>query len=194
MSQKIRSFIAIELPQSVKSLLGQVQQELKSLGLRAKWVRAENIHLTLKFLGDIHFGDIDRIGDAMAVAAGGCGPLLLKVGGLGFFPGIKRPRVVWIGLGGDIQDLLDLQRSLEDRLENAGFAREKRSYKAHLTLARIRQAADPGMIRRIHRNYLELGNHQFAADRITLFKSVLKPTGAEYSKLKENALEMKIEN
>ena len=91
MSQKIRSFIAIELPESIRTLLVQMQQEVKALGLKAKWVRGENIHLTLRFLGDIYPSDVDRIGGVMAAAADGCPPLALKIGGFGFFPGIKRP-------------------------------------------------------------------------------------------------------
>ena len=191
MSQKIRAFIAIELPDSIKSLLDQVQQELKSLRLKARWVRAANIHLTLKFLGDIDAGDIDKIGREMAGTAAASAPLALKIGGIGFFPGIKRPRVVWIGLGGEIPNLLNLQRDLEDRLAAVGFAKEKRSFKAHLTLGRIRQAANPDTVRRILKEYIKLGDHQFIADRITLFKSVLKPTGAGYSPLQQT--ELKIE-
>ncbi|MCP4624557.1 MAG: RNA 2',3'-cyclic phosphodiesterase [bacterium] len=188
MSQTIRAFIAIELPDSIKSLIGRVQQELKSLGLKARWVRAENIHLTLKFLGDIDAGDIDNIGRAMADTAADRAPLALRIGGIGFFPGIKRPRVVWVGLGGEIPNLLNLQRNLEDRLATVGFAKEKRSFKAHLTLGRIRQAANPDTARRIIKEYIELGDHQFTADRITLIQSVLKPSGAVYSPLKETEL------
>jgi 2'-5' RNA ligase len=151
-------------------------------------VRTQNIHLTLKFLGDINPGDLDDIDGAMADAAAGFAPLTLKIGGIGFFPGIKRPRVVWVGLGGEIANLLDLQRNLEDRLATVGFVREKRSFKAHLTLGRIRQAADPATIRRILKEYIDLGDHQFIADRITLFKSDLKPCGAEYSPLKQTDL------
>ena len=188
MSQKIRAFIAIELPDSVKTLLGQVQQELKSLGLKARWVRAQNIHLTLKFLGDINAGDIDSIGNAMADAAAGCATLTLKIGGIGFFPGIQRPRVVWVGLGGDIPNLLNMQRNLEDRLATVGFAKEKRSFKAHLTLGRFRQAANSDTVHRILKDFIDLGSHQFMAGRITLFKSVLKPSGAVYSPLRQTAL------
>jgi 2'-5' RNA ligase len=188
MSQKIRVFIAIELPDSLKSQLEQVQQELKSLRLKARWVRVENIHLTLKFLGDIDAGDIDDIGGAMAGAAADSAPLALKIGGIGFFPGIKRPRVVWVGLGGEIRNLLNLQLNLADRLAAIGFAKEKRSFKAHLTLGRIRQAANPAAVRRILKGYIELGDHPFVADRMTLFQSTLKPTGAVYSKLKETEL------
>ena len=100
MSKNIRSFITIELPAEVRSVLDNVQQGLKALGLKAKWVRPASIHLTLKFLGNIDPAAIDDIGRAMVEAAGGCDTFTLTVGGIGFFPGIKRARVVWAGLGG----------------------------------------------------------------------------------------------
>jgi len=194
-SQTIRSFIAIELPESVKSLLDNLQQELKNLRLKAAWVRPRNIHLTLKFLGNINPADIENIGGAMVDAAAKCTPFELNVGGIGFFPGIKRPRIIWVGLGGATAVLLELQRNLEDRLATVGFAKEKRSFKAHLTLGRIRQAVDPSALGRAIEDYSDLGRQQFTADRIILFKSDLKPSGAVYSKLKQvELMKMNIEN
>ncbi len=188
MSQTIRSFIAFELPEAVISLLGKVQQELKSLRLKVRWVRPENIHLTLKFLGNINPGDIENIGGAMSDAAGDCAPFTLTVGGIGFFPGIKRPRIIWVGLGGEIQVLLNLQRNLEDRLATVGFPKEKRSFKAHLTIGRIRQAVNPSKIGQAIQEYSDSGNQKFTADRVILFKSDLKPSGAEYLQLKQVGL------
>jgi 2'-5' RNA ligase len=124
----------------------------------------------------------------MADAAGDYAPLALKIGGIGFFPSIKRPRVVWAGLVGEIPNLINLHRNLEDRLAAIGFAKEKRSFKAHLTLGRMKQKTDPDAVRRALKEYLEIGDHQFVADRITLFKSVLKPSGAVYSVLKQSEL------
>ena len=139
MSQTVRSFIAIELPAAVISLLDNVQQELKVLRLKARWVRPQNIHLTLKFLGNIDSGEIEKIGRAMVDAAGDSAPFTLTIGGIGFFPDIKRPRVIWVGLDGAKPALFNLQRNLADRLAIAGFPKEERSFKAHLTLGRIRQ-------------------------------------------------------
>ena len=188
MSQAIRSFIAIELPDGIQSGLENTQQELKSMRLRARWVKPRNIHLTLKFLGDIDPSDIDNIAGAMDDAVREFAPFTLKVGGIGFFPGIKRPRVVWVGLGGDSQILFDLQRKLEDRLAAVGFPKEKRAFKAHLTLGRIRDAVHPDIAGRAIQQFARSAGQHFTADRIILFKSDLKPTGAEYSKLKETKL------
>ncbi len=189
MPQTIRAFIALELPATVISFLDKLQRDLKSLKLRAKWVRPENIHLTLKFLGNIDSGDIDKIGGAMSDAAEDFVPLTLAFKGVGVFPGIKRPRVIWVGLGGQIQLLLALQRKLEDNLAVIGFAKEKRPFKGHLTLGRFKQAVNRDTIRHIIQEYANSENEEFTAGRIILFKSDLKPTGAVYSQLQQAALE-----
>jgi 2'-5' RNA ligase len=190
MSAKIRTFIAFELPPAVISLLQQVQQELKGLKLRARWVRPENIHLTIKFLGDITPGDMDKIGVAMADAAVEIAPLSLAVKGIGVFPGTKRPRVIWVGLGGDIHRLLALQSRLEDKLAAVGFPRETRSFRAHLTLGRFKQAANPATIRQMINEYANLSSDDFTFKHIMLYKSDLKPSGAVYSQLKQAQLGM----
>ena len=187
-SQTIRSFIAFELPAAVTSRLDRVQQKLKALGLKARWVRPQNIHLTLKFLGNIDPAAVEKIGQAMADAAGDCAPIALTVDGIGFFPGLRRPRVIWVGLGGATGVLLDLQRNLADRLAAIGFAKDKKSFKAHLTLGRIRQAVDPHVLSRAVEDYADLESLKFTADRIILFKSDLKPSGAVYSPLKQATL------
>jgi 2'-5' RNA ligase len=185
MSQTVRSFIAIELPAAVISLLDNVQQGLKVLRLKARWVRPQNIHLTLKFLGNIDSAEIEKIGRAMVDAAGDSAPFTLTIGGIGFFPDIKRPRIIWVGLDGEKPALFSLQRNLADRLANAGSSKEKRSFKAHLTLGRIRQTVNPNIVDQAIQGYSDLGNLKFTANRIILFKSDLKPSGAVYSHLKQ---------
>ena len=189
MTQTIRAFIAIELPPPVTALLGKVQQDLKALQLGARWVRPENIHLTLKFLGDISPGQVDRISGAMAAAVRGILPFTLAVGGLGVFPGPNRPRVIWVGIGGIIQPLHELQRNLEERLAEAGFPKDSRSFKGHLTVGRFKEPADPATIRQVLAQYSELGNETFETGGIVLFKSDLGPSGAVYTHLKRVELQ-----
>jgi len=189
MPPTIRTFIALELPPSVILLLEKVQEDLKSMKLRAKWVRPENIHLTLKFLGNINPGDIDKIGEAMMDAVDDFTAIDLVARGVGVFPGIKRPRVIWVGLGGQIQLLFAMQRKLEDNLASLGFKKEKRPFKGHLTLGRFRPTVNPNTIRHIMREYANLYSEEFTASRIILFKSDLKPTGAVYSQLLQAVLE-----
>ena len=169
-------------------MLHKVQQDLKRLNIRARWVRPENIHLTLKFLGDTPTGAVERIGAEMADAAGEFAPILLVVKGLGVFPGIKRPRVVWVGIDGDTQALLALQNRLEEQLGGFGFPREKRAFKAHLTLGRIKNAVNPEIVRQMLNEFTDLSSEDFILEHLILYKSDLKPSGAVYSRLKQAKL------
>ena len=185
MQQTIRTFIAFELPPAIISLLREIQHKLKRLKLGARWVRPENIHLTLKFLGDIQPGDVERIGVAMADAVSEFGPIALAVRGIGVFPGIKRPRVIWVGIGGDTQALFALQTRLEENLVPLGFPREKRAFKAHLTLGRIKHAGNPEIIRQMTDEFTDLRSEDIILKQLILYKSDLKPSGAVYSQLKQ---------
>ena len=189
MPSTIRTFIALELPPSLISLLAKVQENLQSMGLRAKWVRPENIHLTLKFLGNINPADIDNIGGAMMDAVDDFAAINLVAGGVGVFPGIKRPRVIWVGLGGQIQLLFTMQHVLEDNLAALGFKKEKRPFKGHLTLGRFKQSVNPNTIRRVLQEFGNLAIEEFTARRVIFYKSDLKPTGAVYSQLQQVVLE-----
>jgi 2'-5' RNA ligase len=185
MSSTIRTFIALELPPSITSLLAKVQEDLQSMGLRAKWVRPENIHLTLKFLGNINPTDIDNIGGAMVDAVGEIETFNLVAEGIGVFPGIKRPRVIWVGLKGQVQLLFAMQRLLEDGLAALGYKKEKRPFKGHLTLGRFKQRVNPHTIRRVLQEFGDLIIEDFTARRVIFYKSDLKPTGAVYSQLQQ---------
>ena len=189
MPSTIRTFIALELPPSLISLLAKVQENLQSMGLRAKWVRPENIHLTLKFLGNINSADIDNIGGAMVDAVGNFEPFNLVAGGIGVFPGVNRPRVIWVGLKGQIQLLFAMQRLLEDNLAALGYKKEKRPFKGHLTLGRFKQSVNPNTIRRVLQELGDLTIEEFTARRVIFYKSDLKPTGAVYSQLQQAVLE-----
>ena len=185
MPSTIRTFIALELPPALISLLAEVQENLQSMGLRAKWVRPENIHLTLKFLGNIDPADIDKIGGAMVDAVGEFGTFNLVAGGVGVFPGINRPRVIWVGLKGQVQLLFAMQRRLEDNLAALGYKKEKRPFKGHLTLGRFRKSVNPNKIRRVLQEFGNLASEEFTARRVIFYKSDLKPTGAVYSQLQQ---------
>jgi 2'-5' RNA ligase len=141
---KIRSFIAISLPADIRRELARIETELrKGAGAPVKWVETANLHLTLKFLGDIEFENIPAILDAMYKAAGTTGPLNMELNGLGVFPSPRRVRIVWVGLGGETEKLAALQQRLEISLEPLGFARESRDFQPHLTIGRVREQAGP---------------------------------------------------
>jgi len=142
MTEQIRAFIAIELPAELRLALNQLQAQLKSSRQSSvKWVDADSIHLTLKFLGNIASDSIAEITRAMEEAARVIIPFHLEVKGVGAFPNLKRVQVVWVGIGGEVDKLNQLQQRLESNLAPLGFTPESRAFKAHLTLGRIRDHA-----------------------------------------------------
>ena len=183
MSNTIRAFIAIELPNGVLASIQEMQNHLKTFGFKVRWVRPENIHLTLKFLGSIKVEDVEKIGGATTTAAMGVGPFSLEVKGLGVFPDIHRPRVLWAGIAGETPPLNELQKDLEEALRQVGVPKEKRPFSGHLTLGRVKGKIDSEKIL----NALKLGkafiSDPFTVRNLYLIKSDLKPTGAEYTKL-----------
>ncbi len=179
----IRSFIAIELPARTVEMLAAIQEKLKQSRARVRWVKANSIHLTLKFLGNIHPDQVDDIAAVTARAVRNEPLLTLRAAGLGAFPSQRNPRVIWVGIEGEVKRLTHIQTRLEHDLVPLGFAREQRGFRAHLTLGRVkdkrnRQALIEAMIK------LETVEFDFFdVTEIILYKSDLRPTGAIYTKL-----------
>jgi 2'-5' RNA ligase len=185
--EQIRSFIAIELPEEVKAELSSLEERLKSAQQPfVKWVDPAGIHLTLKFLGNVAAKKIPDIVEALTKAVQGFAPFSLGVGSLGAFPSWQQPRVVWVGVRGEIEKLNQLQKRVDIILRPLGFPTESRPFSAHLTLARLRESASP-------RERRELGNSlaaiefepsvSFRVEAVSLMRSQLTPSGAIYSRL-----------
>jgi len=188
MSDTTRAFIAIELPEEIIAFIRKIQEGVKSYGFKARWVRPENIHLTLKFLDNINSEDIKKVGDALISAAGENASMSLGAKGIGVFPGVKRPRVIWTGIAGQTKELADLQKTLDGKLETVGFSKEKRPFKGHLTIARIKGKVDARQLIDAMKEFGRFESKTFMADEVVLFKSELKPSGAVYTKLMSAAL------
>lgn len=183
MSETIRTFIAIELPQTLITFLNKLQENMKSYGFKVKWVRPENIHITLKFLGNIHKADVEKIGHAITRAVKDNGSVSLWARGIGVFPNIRRPKVIWAGLKGETSSLISLQKKIDVAMGEIGFPQEERPFKAHLTLGRIKTKIDSKRLAEAMNRFGESESETFTADQVILFKSDLKPTGAVYTKL-----------
>jgi 2'-5' RNA ligase len=185
--EEIRSFIAIELPEEARSGLGKLRNELERVEQTfVKWVNPEGIHLTLKFLGSIPSKQVAEVGEAMEGATREISPFHLEISGLGAFPNLKQPRVLWVGISGELDKLLGLQRNIDSALSPLGFTKEERPFMPHLTLARIRERASPGE----RRTFGELvvstifeDKYHIAVDAINLMRSQLTPAGAIYTRL-----------
>ncbi len=186
--RKIRVFIALELPQTVLDTIRQAQRQLAGHRLNIRWVKAENIHLTLKFLGDIDPACIDVIADATADAADGRTPFILSAKGVGVFPNPKRMRVIWIGLGGQLKELIELQQAVEDSLVSTGFSSEGRRFSGHMTIGRSKGVVDAGKLQTAMDDLRTFESEPFGIDQIILYRSELHPAGAVYTQLRRVTL------
>ncbi len=185
MMEPIRSFLAIEIPEVLREKLREFLRELKSTGADVKWVRPEGIHLTLKFLGAVEREALETISFALRPAVERFAPFELKAQGAGCFPSLRNPRVVWTGLIEEEDAVCRLQREIETITAGLGFPFEDRPFKPHLTLGRVRSPKGKiPLTQMIEGNsHLDLGS--FRVERVVLFRSVLRPEGAVYTKLQE---------
>lgn len=179
----IRTFIAVEVaPTTIASITSAITQ-LKPKLPAIRWVAPANFHLTVKFLGDIEASQVDAIGAALQLALAPFPRCTINAKGLGVFPGVRQAKILWVGFFGD--ELARLAASIDRALLALGFFAEPREFTPHLTIGRWRQVDRPAvnLKQELHR----WRDRDFGAtivDRVSLFQSVLKPTGAVYSQLK----------
>jgi 2'-5' RNA ligase len=187
--EAVRSFIAVELPAELVKRLKDFQSGLSSARLQyVKWVDPGSIHLTLKFLGDVELTRLEAVKESAAAAASLSHPFQLTTGSTGFFPGLQRARVFWLGLEGDIEDLGRLQQGMDRAMSMLGFDSENRPFTAHLTLARLREGCSGAQ--RLEFAGL-VGPAVFEhgppmqVKAAALMRSQLTPRGAVYTRLAE---------
>jgi len=185
--EQVRSFIAIELPDELKLGLARLEARLKTgHQTGVKWVDPSSIHLTLKFLGSIAVDRISEITEAMEAAARGISPFRLEAKDLGGFPNPRRVQVVWVGIGGELDKLSQLQQHLDSNLTRLGFASERRPFTPHLTLARLGNRASSnerqGLGQLIADTRFE-GGYTIRVDAINLMRSQLTREGATHSRI-----------
>lgn len=183
----VRAFIAIDLPEDILERIEDVSHQLQSQLRRypIKWVPVGNIHLTLKFLGDVSENNLRLIEDMLAGEVGEHSPFEFGVGRLGAFPDMKRPRVVWVGVEAP-EELLALQRGIESAMQRLGYQREQRPFQPHLTLARVARKATSSQVYAIGRILREITVSFLGSARVTqvhLYRSDLHPDGAVYTRL-----------
>lgn len=183
----LRAFVAIHLTPEMVAALQQAQTELRATpgGLAGRWVPPENMHLTLKFLGDVDSERLPEIYTVVDAAAQTCAPLVLTLTGLGCFPNTRRPRVVWAGIAEPSGQLLQLAQALDLALGQLGLPREQRPYRAHLTLARVRQSAPRWQVEALGQAVEAHCPQQASmlATAVAVVRSDLRPQGPFYRTL-----------
>jgi 2'-5' RNA ligase len=182
-TKTFRVFVAVPIPDALTLFLQQVQARLQARALNVRWVKAKNIHLTLKFLGDIDPARVPEVAVQMDNAACMTPVFTLVARGAGVFPNLRRARVLWVGLAGDLDRLKATQSTLESGLEMVGFKKDSRDFGAHLTIGRTRGRIDAKSIGAALELLKDMDSQPFRVDRLILYRSKLKPSGAEYTPL-----------
>lgn len=181
----IRTFLAIELPKPILKKIEEVQGDLRSAHADVRWVNPEKIHLTLKFFGNIEESRIDLILKSIEEPIRNTLPFSLKVRGVGAFPNLKNPRVVWMGLVDGKGVVGAFQKQIESQLGKIGFQSEDRPFHPHLTLGRMKSSRGKEELVERMEEHKEEEFGDLQAERVILFKSDLRPTGPIYTPLKE---------
>lgn len=181
----IRSFLAFELHPEARHIIEGVSDYLRGSSINGKWVKPENVHLTVVFLGNIETTMIDAMKDEVKKVTDKTEPFSVCLKGIGCFPDIKRPRVLWIGLDGDIKRMSNLRKNLMKRLKPFGIKEEKRAFRPHLTLGRFKRFNQSlkNQLMEVFERYRDISSRDFVLKELTLFRSELKPDGAHYTRL-----------
>lgn len=179
--QQLRLFWAVNLPIDIKKRLAGLQANLKGTPANVKWVEQQNLHLTVKFLGNIDNCLVSEITRVVSEAVAGTGTIELALRGLGFFPNPRRPRVVWVGLQGEVDKLRLLHRRVGECLVKLGWALDNQNFTPHLTLGRLRTSqGSEELVNKVNELGANWDMSDITVSTIDLMKSMLTPKGPVY--------------
>ena len=186
MMQTLRTFIALDMPAEIKTALANYMQPLKSLRGRVSWTKPENLHLTLKFLGDTPAARLEAIAAVLHEIAAATPSFSANVTGTGVFPNEEKPRVLWVGLDEPTGTLFKLAQAIDARMHRYGFEKEKRAFVPHLTIGRVKEARIAEIIRSLQEKPLAARPAHF--NEIIFMQSELHAAGSIYTPLRKFAL------
>ncbi|NIR48785.1 RNA 2',3'-cyclic phosphodiesterase [candidate division KSB1 bacterium] len=183
---EIRTFIAVEIPDSVRDRIAKVQAELKKHKERISWTKPGNIHLTLKFLGNVDEEKIPAISEIIQEVVKDRKPFSLNVREVGAFPNVSRPRVLWVGID-DNPEIVEIADRIDEGLSQIVFPKEKRKFSPHLTIGRVKSRTGKQFLQNLQN--FDFDGGKVDVNEIVVVKSDLKPTGAVYTYLKKIRLQ-----
>ncbi|MFZ5998159.1 MAG: RNA 2',3'-cyclic phosphodiesterase [Nitrospirota bacterium] len=178
----MRCFIAIDMSETVKRSLGEVINRVKGSSKDIRWVPVQNVHLTLKFLGEVQEETIPAIEKSLSSVCAGFKPFSITASGIGAFPSLKHPATIWVGLDAS-GELEQLARAVDLSMATLGFEKEERQFSPHLTIGRVKDRKNIGPVIKELYTFKDTVFGTIDVGEILLMKSVLKPGGAEYSRL-----------
>ncbi len=180
----MRTFIAVELPEQIKKQIEVLQAPLKKTNALVSWVKPGNIHITLKFLGEVSEEKIDEVFSATELALKGAKGFKMNLKGMGAFPDLRRPRVIWVGAGKGGEELSGMAARIEDELKKVGYSKEKRKFSAHFTVGRVKSPKNIEKLMEMVQS-ADFETEDIEVNEVTVMKSQLHPAGAIYTPLKK---------
>ncbi len=184
MKKTLRTFVAVEISGPIRARAGELIAALGNTAAAVKWVEPHNLHLTLKFLGDVHQREIAQVCQAVARGAAEVNPFELEVRGAGAFPDAARPRTVWLGAGNGAEQMVVLHNRVEAALAELGYRQEHRRFQTHLTIGRVR-GGGPGIaeLGKLLQQHADVSIGSMSVQKVTVFCSTLAPDGPIYEVL-----------
>ncbi len=179
-SDSVRCFVAIEIPESIQDKLVEIQNQIRSNMGRVSWTKRGNFHLTLKFLGEVDNRRIDEISTALQYVTKEIKPFSLEIGGVGAFPNLVRPRVLWVGLRQGVKPTISLTNAINRELIQIGFPEDTR-FHPHITLARMKRQINLNSFTDLFKKFETVKGTLITVKEFTLVRSDLHPKGAVYS-------------
>ncbi|HUY36791.1 MAG TPA: RNA 2',3'-cyclic phosphodiesterase [Pirellulales bacterium] len=190
MSRPLRTFVAVAASREVRGRAAQLISELSCTAAKVRWVEPENLHFSLKFLGDVELLEIPKVCEAVARAVAGQPPFEIVARGAGAFPDADRPRTIWLGVRDGSEPMVELNAHVERELAPLGFRRERRRFRPHLTIGRVRDGR-PGLseLGRLVRQHADFVGGVVSVDEVVVFSSALGRDGPFYEPLSTATLD-----
>jgi len=180
----MRTFIAVELPENIKNKIGELQAPLKKTKAFVSWVKPENIHITLKFLGEVPEEKINEVFSATGLALKNAKKFKINLKEMGAFPDFRRPRVIWIGAGMGGEELSNMANKIEEEMEKIGYPKENRKFSPHFTMGRVKSPKGIEKLMELVKS-TDFETEDIEVNEVTVMKSQLHPAGAIYTPLKK---------
>jgi RNA 2',3'-cyclic 3'-phosphodiesterase len=184
MKKTFRTFVAVETSGPIRARAGELIAALGGTAADVKWVEPHNLHLTMKFLGEVHEREIAEVCQAVSQGAAEVEPFELEVRGAGAFPNAARPRTVWLGAGQGAEEMIVLHDRVETMLAELGYRKEHRRFQTHLTIGRVR-GGGPGIteLGKLLQQHADVLIGRMSVQKVTVFCSTLTPSGPIYEVL-----------
>lgn len=179
----IRCFVAIEIPEAIRTLLISAQEDLRKDIRGASWVKSGNIHLTLKFLGDVAPSQISVIKNGIEQVTDTRSSFSMEIGGIGAFPNLTRPRIIWAGVKSGADEVTAIAREINAGLSLHGYEPDEKRFRPHLTLARLKRRVNLKPFVDVFRQYDTINGATMVVNQIQVVQSRLRPSGAIYTSL-----------